>query len=131
MVSTLLSSLLTFVLPAFAAPLADGFRAVVGRLTQGAGAQPQNVAERIQLMQAEVAKMQALAALDTPSGTISRWVSNFRASFRYFAVSGILLSTIAGVFAGINVAALAVLLDLSGASMSFILGERMYLGLRK
>ncbi len=126
-----MSGLLTLLLPALAAPLADGFRAVVGRLTQGAGANPQNVGEKIQLMQAEVEKMQALAALDTPSGTISLWVANFRASFRYFAVSGIVLSTIAGVFVGIDAAALAVLLDLSGASMSFIIGERMYLGLKK
>jgi len=62
---------------------------------------------------------------------ISPWVANLRASFRYFAVGGIIAATIAGAYVGIDAAALAILLDMSGASMSFIIGERMYLGLKK
>lgn len=81
-------------------------------------------------MQAQVGRLQALAALDAPVGNISRCVADLRASFRYIAVSGILLATGVAVFVGVEPAALAVLLDLSGASMSFIIGERMYLGLR-
>ena len=62
---------------------------------------------------------------------MSPWVADLRGSFRYLAISGILVSTIAGVFAQIDTAALAVLLDLSGASMSFIIGERMYLAVKR
>ena len=124
-------SFVTLLLPALVPVLSDGVRAVFARIGLGAGANPQNVRERIELMQAETAKMQALAALDTPSGEISRWVADMRASFRYIAVLLIVVATLIGAYAGINPAALAVLLDMSGAAMSFIIGERMYLGLKK
>lgn len=120
-----------FVVPALLPALADGFRNVVARFTGSAGAQPQNVDESIALMNAQTERLKALAALDTPTGAISLWVANLRASFRYIAVGCIVLSTVAGVFIGVDAAALAVLLDLTGACMSFIIGERMYLGLRK
>lgn len=125
-----LSILGTVILPALVPALADGVRALVARFTGSAGSAPQNVAERIQLMQAEAAKLTALAALDAPAGNISRWVSDLRASFRYVAVGGIVCATLAGVFVGVDESALSVLLDLSGACMSFIIGERMYLKVR-
>lgn len=125
-----ISILGTVILPALVPALADGVRALVARFTGGAGSAPQNVAERIQLMQAEAQKLQALAALDAPSGNISRWVADLRASFRYLAVCGIVASTIVGVFADVEASALAVMLDLSGACMGFVIGERMYLKVR-
>lgn len=123
-------SLATVLLPALVPVLADGVRGLFARITNGKGAQPQTVAEAIQLMQAQVERLKALAELDRPVGNISRWVADLRASFRYIAVSCILAATGVAVFVGVEPAALAVLLDLSGASMSFIIGERMYLGLR-
>jgi len=47
------------------------------------------------------------------------------------AVGSILITTLVAALAGVNAAALDVLIDLSGASMSFIIGERMYLGIKK
>jgi len=120
----------TLILPALVPVLSDGVRAVFARLGLGAGANPQNVSERIELMQAETARLQALAELDKPSGEISRWVADLRASFRYVAVMLIIGATLIGAFYGMEGAALAVLLDLSGAAMSFIIGERMYLRLK-
>lgn len=128
----MMGTLATILLPAIVPTLADAFRGLVAKLTGGAGSQPQNVAERIQLMQAEAAKLQALAALDAPAGNISPWVANLRASFRYVTVGAIVLAAIAGAFTpGMDTAALAVLLDLAGASMSFIIGERMYLSIKR
>lgn len=126
-----MGGLLTLLLPAMVPALSDGMRAVFARIGLGAGANPQNVAERIQLMSAEVDRLKALAQLDQPSGNISQWVADLRGSFRYLSIAGILAATVAGSFAGMDGAALAVLLDMSGASMSFIIGERMYLGLKK
>jgi hypothetical protein len=123
--------LLTLLFPALVPVLSDGLRGIFARFSNNAGANPQNVAERIQLMNAEVGRLNALAQLDTPAGNMSPWVADLRGSFRYLAISGILVSTIAGVFAQIDTAALAVLLDLSGASMSFIIGERMYLAVKR
>lgn len=119
------------ILPALVPVLSDAIRGIVARLTGGAGAVPQNIDEKIRLMAAEVERIKALAALDAPSENISTWVADLRGSFRYLAVSGIVLATLGGVFAGIDPVALGMLLDMTGASMSFIIGERMYLGLRK
>jgi hypothetical protein len=126
-----MGSLLTLLLPALVPVLADGARGLFSRFTGAAGALPQNVGEQIQLMQAQTARVEALARLDAAAGPIAPWVANLRASFRYFAVGGIVLSTLAGVFMGLDAALLALLLDLTGATMSFIIGERMYLHLKK
>ena len=75
--------------------------------------------------------VKALAEVDAPSRNAAPWVANLRGAFRYVAVGGILLVTLAAVLANVNETAVLVLLDLSGASMSFIIGERMYLGLKK
>lgn len=126
-----MGSLLTLVLPALVPVFADGVRALFTRFTMGSGAQPANVEERIKLMQAEAQKLAALAALDAPGAAVAPWVQNFRASFRYFAVAAIVLSTLLAVFVEVESAAVLVLLDLTGAAMSFIIGERMYLHLRR
>lgn len=119
------------ILPALVPALADGVRGLFARFTQGKGAQPQNVGEQIQLMQAQTERVRALAELDALSPAAAPWVANLRGAFRYVAVGGILTATIVGSFVKIDPAALAVMLDLSGASMAFIIGERMYLGLKR
>lgn len=121
----------TLILPALVPAIADGVRGLFAKFTQGKGAQPQNVGEQIQLMQAQTERVRALAELDALSPAAAPWVANLRGAFRYVAVGGILTATIIGSFVQIAPAALAVMLDLSGASMAFIIGERMYLGLRK
>jgi hypothetical protein len=54
--------------PALLPALTDGVRGIFAKFTKGAGGNPVNVAERIQLMQAETARLQALAEIDKPSG---------------------------------------------------------------
>lgn len=111
--------------------LADGLRGLFARFTQGKGAQPQNIDEQIKLMVAQTDRVKALADIDALSPNASPWVADLRGAFRYVAVGAILLSTMIGTLAHVDPAALSVLLDLSGASMAFIIGERMYLGLKK
>jgi hypothetical protein len=72
-------ALLTAILPALIPAAADGVRAIINRVTGGAGAQPANVAELIQLMQADTERLRVVAQLDTPAGNISTWVANLRA----------------------------------------------------
>lgn len=127
-----MSTLLTFILPALAPVLADGVRGLLARLSGGAGGTPQNVAERVQLMQAETERLKALAELDRPIGEPSQWVVNLRASFRYIIIGIILVAAVVAVFTpAIPAGALEMLLDLAGASMAFVIGERMLLGLKK
>lgn len=128
----MLSGLATLIFPALMPALTDGVRGVFAKFTGGAGGTPQNVNERIQLMEAETKRLQALADIDKPSGEPSRWVTDIRASFRYVAITAIWLATIIAVFSPVvDQAIVVMMLDLSGACMSFVIGERMYLGLKK
>jgi len=126
------SGLASLIFPALMPALTDGLRGIFAKVTGGAGGTPQNVNERIQLMQAETARLQALAEIDKPSGEPSRWVTDMRSSFRYIAILIIWLATIGAVFTpDIAQPITLMMLDLSGACMSFVIGERMYLSLKK
>lgn len=127
----LLSSALTMILPSLVPVMADGIRGAFAKFTKGAGGTPQNIDERIKLMQAESDRVKALADIDRPAGEVSLWVANIRGIFRYAAISGIWLLTAYAVIGGVGEAYTLILLDMSGASMSFIIGERMYLGIKK
>lgn len=126
------SGLASLIFPALMPVVADGFRGLFAKVTGGAGGTPQNVNERIQLMEAETRRLQALAEIDKPAGEPSTWVTDVRAIFRYAAISLIWLATIVAVFTpSVPQSITIMLLDLSGACMSFVIGERMYLSLKK
>ena len=128
-----MGSLISLILPALVPAFADGARGLIAKFTGGAGGQPQNVQERIELMQAEAAKLQAIAALDTPTGQPSQWIVDLRAAFRYVIISAILIFTGVSLYFTdiIGASVVSVLLDMSGCAMSFVIGERMYLTLKK
>lgn len=126
----------TVILPALVPALADGLRGIFARVTQGKGAMPQSVDDVIRLMEAQTARLEALAKLDTMSPNVSRWVADLRGAFRYIAVGGVVLATVGLVAAdamGAEVAdaGLSMMLELTGACMSFIIGERMYLAVKR
>jgi hypothetical protein len=127
-----MGSLISLILPALVPAFSDGVRGLFAKLTGGAGGTPQNMQERIQLIQAETEKLKALSALDTPTGEPSKWIIDLRAAYRYVIITFILIATIFVVYSpSIPTAVVSVFLDMTGACMSFIIGERMYLGLKK
>ena len=128
-----MGGMMGLILPALVPAFADGMRGIFAKLTGGAGGMPQNVEERCQLMQAEATKLQALAQLDNPEGTPSQWIVDLRASYRYIIITAILIFTAVVVFnpSIVGTAVVSVFLDMSGACMSFIIGERMYLSIKK
>lgn len=127
-----MGGILGLILPALVPAFTDGVRGIFAKFTGGAGGTPQNMQERIQLIQAETEKLKALAALDTPSGEPSKWIVNLRACYRYVIITFILLATIFVVYSpGIQLGIVSVFLDMTGACMSFIIGERMYLSIKK
>ena len=67
----------------------DGVRAIINRVTGGAGANPANVAERIELQNADTERLRALAALEQ-TGDTYRWVNAVKALQRPLAVSVVL-----------------------------------------
>jgi hypothetical protein len=128
-----MGSLLTFLLPALAPAVSDAVRGLVAKFTGNVGAQPMNVAERVQLMEAETKRLQAMAQLDTPTGTPSQWIIDLRAVFRYFAIIAIWVGTFFYISQHPGVSMLegdpiaVTLVDMCGATLSFIIGERFYL----
>ena len=127
-----MSFIISTLLPLIAPVLADGVRGIFARFTKGAGGMPQNIDERIKLMEADTNRVQALAAIDTPIGQPSQWVVDVRAIFRYAAITVIWLVTAVAVFApDVPETIKFLLIDISGATMSFVIGERLYLNLKK
>jgi len=124
-----MGTLLTMILPAFAAPIADGIKALTRKY---AGV---SVDDEIKLLTANTDKLKALAELDKPADNISPWVANLRASFRYICAGVIVLAAIAsGIYSMVCVpelraAVCSAFLELAGAAFSFVFGERMYLRL--
>ena len=129
----MIGSVASLILPALVPAFSDGVRGIIAKFTGGAGGQPQNVEERVKLMEAEAAKLQALAALDGVNGEPSKWIINLRASFRYVIISAIMIFTGVIVFTPdiVGASVVAIFLDMTGACMSFVIGERMYLTLKK
>lgn len=124
-------SIISLIFPALAPAIADGLRGMFAKFTGGAGGNPQNVDERVKLMQAEAEKIKAMAELDNPLGTPSQWIIDLRAAYRYVIITVIFL------FTGISMYSVTVpleikfiLLDMTGCAMSFVIGERMYLAVR-
>ena len=127
-----MGSLLNLILPALVPAISDGARGLFAKLIGGAGGTPQNMQERIQLIQAETEKLKALSQLDNPTGEPSKWIIDLRACYRYVIITFILIATIFVVYSpSVSSAIVSVFLDMTGACMSFIIGERMYLGLKK
>lgn len=125
-------NIISLLFPAIVPALTDGVRGIFAKFTGGAGGTPQNVNERIQLMQAETARLEALAKIDQPAGEPSKWVTDVRAIFRYAAITFIWFATVLAVFdPSVPQNITLMLLDLSGACMSFVIGERMYLSIKK
>lgn len=90
-----------------------------------------SVDDEIKLDQSNIAKLEALAKLDTPTGTPSQWVIDLRSSFRYIAAG---VSIVSGAFIGYKFGAVPEALNLAGqlisAPFSFIFGERLYFGMK-
>jgi len=119
-----MSVLATVVLPALIPVFVDGIKTGIERLV---GVRATTVEEVLQLKQAEVNKLTALAQLDNPWGTPSQWVVDLRGSARYIfsAVVGvgclIALATpeLGGYVQGVSAEVLS-------AIVSFMVGEGLW-----
>lgn len=95
-----MSALLSAIIPALLPAAADGVRAIINRVTGGAGAKPANVAELIQLMQADTDRLKTLAQLDQVVGQVHPIVADLRALQRPALATLILVAYMAAVFFG-------------------------------
>lgn len=121
-----MSTLLSLIIPALVPVASDAARGIVGRLTGVAGAVPQNVDEEIRLLEARTRNLQAIAELDRPSGNISQWVADLRASFRYIAAGVVILAAVSTLYAPISESVADLAWQAAQSVWAFIFGDRMY-----
>jgi hypothetical protein len=111
----------------------DGVKMIFSKITGVSMGEPKSFVERKELYGMETERLKTLGAMDNPTGPISKWVADLRASFRYVFVGLIVLVTLAYAlfYKQIGVPEVwAVLYQLSGSATFFILGDRVYLGLK-
>lgn len=116
---------LEIVLPALIPVVTDAIRGVINRFSGGAGALPANVGEVIQLMQADTARLQALADIDR-AGDISRWVANFRAIIRPGSAVAIISAYLLAIAIKADPEIIAGLQDYAGMVTFYFFGDRAY-----
>ena len=117
--------ILETVLPALLPAVADGMRGLFNRFTGGAGAKPTNVNEVIALMEAETARLRALAELDA-AGNVSQWVANVRAMQRPTAVALIILAYLLAICGGTPESAIEGISQFAAMVTFYLFGDRGY-----
>jgi hypothetical protein len=128
-----IETILATVLPGLIPAALDGIKMVISKITGISMGEPKTFAERKELYTSETERLKALAVLDAPAGNISKWVADLRGSFRYICVGLIVIVTLiyALLYKSIGVPEVwGVLSQLSGSATFFIIGDRVYLGLK-
>jgi hypothetical protein len=128
-----IETILATVLPGLLPAVLDGAKMLFSKITGISMGEPKTFTERKELYTAETDRLKTIAELDKPSGQISNWVADLRASFRYVFVGLIIIVTLAYglTYRWIGVPEVwGVLSQLSGSATFFILGDRVYLGLK-
>lgn len=125
----LATTIISALVPIFGETVRNGFNAIVGRIAGTAGVKPANIDEQIRLMNAETAKAQALAALDTvPDGAkLHPFIVNMRAGTRYLLSWAVILTTLAVVASNavIDPVKATVLMELAASVWGFLFGDRI------
>lgn len=123
--------LLTTLLPALLPAVGDGIKTVINKFTGNNPRMPQSIDEVVKLMAAQTERLRALAELDKPSGEISKWVANLRASSRYIAVFVLILNAVAQGIWGVDDQVIASSQQMGQSGFFFLFGDRVYMHLRK
>ena len=124
-----LGPLISGILSAFVPVAVEGAKQVMNRVT--GGPQPTTVAEKIQLEQADVAKIEALAKLDNPYGQPSQWVVDLRASARYVAAGVVIVVGLGAVFSDAPMEVKALCFEAVSVAFGFLFGTRITANLKR
>ena len=123
--------ILETVIPALLPAAADGVRAIFNKFTGGAGAKPANVDEVVTLMQAETARLEALAKIDSAAGNVSAWVNNARALQRPVAVVLIISGYLGSIVLMSDGAVIDNLASYANMVTFYLFGDRSYMYIKK
>ena len=95
------------------------------------GVKPTTIDEQIKLDQNEIARIEALAKLDTPVGTPSQWVIDLRASARYIGALLVIGVGISTLYIPVGDAIRSLALEAANIAFGFLFGSRIVSGWAK
>lgn len=95
------------------------------------GVKPTTIDEQIKLDQNEVARIEALAKLDTPIGTPSQWVIDLRASARYLGALLVIGVGISTLYYPVSDQIRTLALEAANIAFGFLFGSRIVAGWAK
>ncbi len=95
------------------------------------GVRPTTIDEQIKLDQSEIARIEALAKLDTPVGTPSQWVIDLRASARYVGALAVIGVGISTLYVPVQEPIRALALEAANIAFGFLFGSRIVSGWAK
>ena len=109
--------------------VAEGGKQLITKWT--GNIRPTSVAEQIQLDQSEVARIEALAKLDSPIGTPSQWVVDLRASARYLGALSVIAVGISSLYISVDNSIRTLALEAANIAFGFLFGSRIVNGWQK
>lgn len=96
------------------------------------GVKPTTIDDQIKLQDAEIRRIEALAALDNPYGTPSQWVIDLRASSRYIGALVVILAGILCLYLpNQDDAVVAIAMEGVGVVFGFLFGQRIVINTKK
>lgn len=107
----------------------EGIKQLITKFT--GGVRPASIDEQIKLNDSEVGKLNALAALDNPSGVPSQWVVDLRASSRYIGALCVIAIGITSIYLPVDDYTKSVALEAANIAFGFLFGSRIMANLQK
>ena len=108
---------------------AEGGKQLITRLV--GGVRPTSVDEQIKLDQIEIARIEALAKLDTPVGMPRQWVIDLRASARYVGALTVIAVGISTLYVPVSNEIRTLALEAANIAFGFLFGSRIVNGWQK
>ena len=107
----------------------EGIKQLITKFT--GGVRPASIDEQIKLNDSDVGKLNALAALDNPSGVPSQWVVDLRASSRYIGALCVIAIGITSIYLPVDDYTKSVALEAANIAFGFLFGSRIMANLQK
>jgi hypothetical protein len=107
----------------------DGVKQLFTRFA--GGVKPTTIAEQLQLDEADIKRIEALAKLDNPYGTPSQWVVDLRASSRYLGALAVIAIGLSTLYLTIDPFVQRIGLEAANIAFGFLFGSRIMANLKK
>ena len=107
----------------------EAVKQIIGNFT--GGVKPTTIAEQIQLNNAEIERLKALASLDTPVGNPSQWVVDLRASSRYVGALVTIAVGLSTLYMDMPEQVKVIGLEAANIAFGFLFGTRIVVSWQK